>query len=238
MATGDLLLRGLGLLHQLNFLILDFGDVGLAGVNFVGEGAIFLVLARLQLLVGVFFNLVFFVSTSSSSRLRSVSVCLMRLLAASSCACVAAARARKVSRSGAMWASSCWTRRIFRSRSCKIKSFSIVSCIELWSLAGEAIQVNFSSTVGIVLNLVAAVLRHRRALPQRRTHHLKLGHCFRVRLPRTGQLRLRAACVILQIDCERELGKIAGVRIGRSRGHAGDVAKAVARARGEAAGDV
>ena len=57
--AGDFLLRRLGLLHQLDFLVLDFGDVGLARVNFVGQRAVFLVLARLQLLVGVFLDLRF-----------------------------------------------------------------------------------------------------------------------------------------------------------------------------------
>src|ERR1700690_781573 len=56
----DFLLRRLRLFHQDNLLVLDFGDVGLARFNFVGEGAVFLVLARLQLLVGVFLDLRFF----------------------------------------------------------------------------------------------------------------------------------------------------------------------------------
>ena len=49
----DVFLRRFRLLHQSDFLILDLGDVRLAGVNFVGKGLVFLVLARLQLLVGV-----------------------------------------------------------------------------------------------------------------------------------------------------------------------------------------
>ena len=70
-------------------LVLDFDDVRLAMVDFVRQRAIFLVLARLQLLVGVFLDLRLFASTSSSSRLRSDSICFTRFFAASSCVCVA-----------------------------------------------------------------------------------------------------------------------------------------------------
>src|ERR1035438_5702428 len=64
---------------------------------------------------------VFFPSTSSSSCLRSDSICLTRVLAVSSCAWVAVALVRKVSRSGPMRASSCCPRLILRSRSCKTR---------------------------------------------------------------------------------------------------------------------
>ena len=58
-----------------------------------------------------------------------------------------------------------------------------------------------------------------------------------------GQLRLKAACVILQNGCEHELAKSARAGSARagaggSRGNDGGVAKAVARAHGEAVGDV
>ena len=84
----------------------------------------------------------FFDSTSSSSRLRSASICLARVLRVSSWLWVAAALARRVSRSGLRWASSPCTRRIFRSRSCKSSSFSIVSSIVGHRLAAGASQVN------------------------------------------------------------------------------------------------
>ena len=49
----------LGLFHQNDFLILNLRDVGLARFDFVGERAVFLVFARLKLLVGVFLDLLF-----------------------------------------------------------------------------------------------------------------------------------------------------------------------------------
>ena len=57
--TDGLFLRGLGLFHKNNFLVLDLRDVSLARVNLVRQRAVFLVLARQQLLVGVFLDLLF-----------------------------------------------------------------------------------------------------------------------------------------------------------------------------------
>ena len=53
MARSDFLLRRLRLFHQLDFLVLDLEDRCLARVDFVGQRAVFLVLAGLELLVGV-----------------------------------------------------------------------------------------------------------------------------------------------------------------------------------------
>jgi len=55
----NFLLRRLGLLHQTNLLILDAIDIRLARVDLMGQGAILFVLARLQLLIGVFLDLRF-----------------------------------------------------------------------------------------------------------------------------------------------------------------------------------
>ena len=49
----DLLLRRLGLLHQLDLLVFDLEDVRLARLDFVGQRAVFLVLPGLELLVGI-----------------------------------------------------------------------------------------------------------------------------------------------------------------------------------------
>ncbi len=54
---GDVLLRGLGLFHELELLVVEFYDGFLAAVNFMGQRAVFLVLLRLKLLQRVFFNL-------------------------------------------------------------------------------------------------------------------------------------------------------------------------------------
>ena len=57
--AGNLPLRRLALFHQNNLLILDFDDGLLAQLDFMGERAILLVLARLQLLIGVSLDLRF-----------------------------------------------------------------------------------------------------------------------------------------------------------------------------------
>ena len=54
---GEFLLQGFGLFHQIQLAVFQFGDVLLAGVNFVGQGAIFLVLFGLELLQGVALDL-------------------------------------------------------------------------------------------------------------------------------------------------------------------------------------
>ena len=46
-------MRRFGLFHQLDFLVLDLEDRRLAGVDFVGERAVFLILPGLELLVGI-----------------------------------------------------------------------------------------------------------------------------------------------------------------------------------------
>ena len=58
--ADDFFLRGLGLFHQDDFRVLDFDDRRPCHFDFVGERPVFLILARLQLLVGVFFDLRFF----------------------------------------------------------------------------------------------------------------------------------------------------------------------------------
>ena len=100
-------MRGLGLLHQLNFLILDFCDFLFAVVNFVGERAVFLVLAGLQLLVGVFFNLRFFRLDIEFELFAFGLDVLDAALGGFELRLGDGALARRVSRSGAMWASSC-----------------------------------------------------------------------------------------------------------------------------------
>ena len=58
-ARGDFLLRDFGLFHQNDFRVLDLEDDFLGHLDLVGERLVFLVLARLQLLVGVFLDLRF-----------------------------------------------------------------------------------------------------------------------------------------------------------------------------------
>jgi len=82
----------LGLLHQLDFMVLDFGDVGFARVNFMGEGAYSSFLRVCNCWLAYFSICVFFSWTSSSSRLRSVSVCCQGLWRLRVADCVAAAR--------------------------------------------------------------------------------------------------------------------------------------------------
>src|SRR5512138_2235333 len=49
---GDFLCHSFGLLHQLYLAILNLENLVFAGINFVGESAVFLVFAGLELLVG------------------------------------------------------------------------------------------------------------------------------------------------------------------------------------------
>ena len=54
---ADFLVSGLALLHDFDFPVFDFKNRLFAGFDFVSQGAIFLVLAGLELLVGVAFDL-------------------------------------------------------------------------------------------------------------------------------------------------------------------------------------
>jgi len=53
----DIFLRDFGLFHQDYFCVFDFEDDFLGHLDLVGERLVFLVLARLQLLVQIFFDL-------------------------------------------------------------------------------------------------------------------------------------------------------------------------------------
>jgi hypothetical protein len=76
----------------------------------VGERAVFLVLARLQLLVGVFLDLRFLRLDIEFQPFAVGFGLFDAVFGGFELRFVAAALARKVSRSGPMWASSCWTR--------------------------------------------------------------------------------------------------------------------------------
>jgi hypothetical protein len=57
---ADLGPGGLGLFHELELAVFQVADGFFAGLDFVGEGAVFLVFAGLELLDGIFVDLLFF----------------------------------------------------------------------------------------------------------------------------------------------------------------------------------
>ena len=95
----------------------------------MGQGAVFLVLFGLKLLQGVSFDLLLF-GIDFQFELFAVRLGLFDFgFAASSPAWAAAALAWNNCRSGSMRASCSRMRKIRRSLSCKMSSFSIICCI-------------------------------------------------------------------------------------------------------------